>query len=246
THPYTYGGPRHHANKRSDVSLGDMGELRTILNKARKSGKILGAHKPQLWASEFSWDSKGPDSRGVPMRRLSRWISETVYRLNKSGVQTLLWFGMRDRPFYNIQTQSGFWFCGTAAVDVGQSAPCGSSTFNLDNDAPKPILKAFRFPFVAYAGGGKVKVWGKRPGGKGGPIEIWRKKPTGSWSKVTTIDPGINFSKTFNSSWTKGVYRARIRSAGIQSVPFSVVKQGDKAALPFGCLSTPTCGPDGR
>jgi hypothetical protein len=245
THPYTYGGPTHHANKDSDVSLGDMGELRTILNKARRSGKILGAHRPQLWASEFSWDSKGPDSRGVPMSLLSRWISETVYRLNKSGVNALLWFGLRDRPFYNIQTQSGFWFCGTAEVDVGQSAPCGSGSFNLSNDVQKPIFNAFRFPFVAYAGGGKVKVWGKRPGGVSGPIEIWRKKPSGSWSKVTTINPGATFGKTFNSSLTKGFYQARIPSAGIQSVPFSLTRVGDKAALPFGCLSTPTCDKNG-
>ena len=39
THPYTYGGPTHHANKDSDVSLGDMGELRKILNKARQLGE---------------------------------------------------------------------------------------------------------------------------------------------------------------------------------------------------------------
>ena len=248
THPYTYGGPTHHANKDSDVSLGDMGELRKMLNKARRSGKILGAHRPQLWASEFSWDSKGPDSRGVPMSRLSRWISETVYRLNKSGVNALLWFGLRDRPFYNIQTQSGFWFCGTAEVDVGQSAPCGSGSFNLSNDVQKPIFNAFRFPFVAYAGGGKVKVWGKRPGGVGGPIDIWRKKPTGNWSKVTTINPGANFSKTFNSSWTKGFYKAVLTQPNpdIASVPFSLTRVGDKAALPFGCLSTPTCDKNGR
>ncbi len=246
THPYTYGGPTHHATNDSDVSLGDMGELRTILNKARKGGKILGPKKPQLWASEFSWDSKGPDERGVPMSRLSRWISETVYRLNKSGVSALLWFGLRDRPFSGIQTQSGFWYCGTAAIDVG-AAPCGTSTFDLANDVRKPIFNAFRFPFVAYAGNGKVKVWGKRPGGVSDPIEIWRRKPTGSWSKVATIDPGANFSKTFNSSWTKGFYKAVIPQPGtdIESVPFSIVKQGDKAALPFGCLSTPTCDKNG-
>jgi hypothetical protein len=88
-------------------------------------------------------------------------------------------------------------------------------------------------------------VWGKRPGGVGGPIEIWRKKPTGSWGKAATINPGATFGKTFNSSWTTGVYKAVIPSAGISSVPFSIVKQGDKAALPFGCLSKPTCDKDG-
>jgi hypothetical protein len=245
THPYTYGGPTHHAANDSDVSLGDMRELRKILNKARRSGKILGSHKPQLWASEFSWDSKGPDSRGVRMKLLSRWISETVYRLNKAGVNTLLWFGQRDRPFAGIQTQSGFWFCGKA--DLSDENSCGGSTFDTNaKDARKPIFNAFRFPFVAYAGNGKVKVWGKRPGGVSGQIEIWRKKPKRSWSKVTTFNPGPNFAKTFRSSWTKGSYQARIPSAGIQSVPFSLTKVGDKSVLPFGCLSKPTCDKNGN
>ena len=113
------------------------------------------------------------------MSLLSRWISETVYRLNKAGVNALIWFGQRDRPFSGIQTQSGFWFCGTG--DLSDEKTCGSSSFNLANDLKKPIFNAFRFPFVAYAGGGKVKVWGKRPGGVGDPIQIWRRKPSGNW-----------------------------------------------------------------
>jgi hypothetical protein len=179
------------------------------------------------------------------MKLLSRWISETVYRLNKAGVNTLLWFGQRDRPFAGIQTQSGFWFCGKA--DLSDENSCGGSTFDTNaKDARKPIFNAFRFPFVAYAGNGKVKVWGKRPGGVSGQIEIWRKKPKRSWSKVTTFNPGPNFAKTFRSSWTKGSYQARIPSAGIQSVPFSLTKVGDKSVLPFGCLSKPTCDKNGN
>jgi hypothetical protein len=246
THPYTYGGPTHHATNAGDVSLGDMGELRKILNKARSSGKILGAHKPQLWASEFSWDSKGPDSRGVPMSLLSRWISETVYRLNKAGVNALLWFGLRDRPFSGIQTQSGFWFCGT--VNLSDEGNCGSSSFDISNDVRKPIFNSFRFPFVAFGGNGKVKIWGKRPAGSqgSGSIQIWRRRPSGNWNKVTTFNPGANFSKTYGSSWTSGFYKARIVGSGIESVPFSLKKVRDRSVLPFGCLSTPTCGPNGH
>ena len=251
THPYTYGGPTHHATSNNDVSLGDMGELRTILSKARHAGRILGPHKPQLWASEFSWDSRGPDQRGVSMKLLSRWISETVYRLNKAGVSALLWFGVRDRPFSGLQTQSGFWYCGTVDLsDDGNTAPkCGSSTFNTSQDAQKPIFNSFRFPFVAYARNGKVTVWGKRPAGVTGNVEIWRRKPTGSWGKVTTFNPGATFGKVYKSAWTSGFYKARIPSAPggpIESVPFSLKKVGDKSVLPFGCLSTPTCGPNGH
>jgi hypothetical protein len=243
THPYTYGGPTHHAANDSDVSLGDMGELRKILNKARSSGKILGKRKPQLWASEFSWDSHPPDQRGVRMRLLSRWISETVYRLNRAGVSKLLWFGQRDRPFGGIQTQSGFWYCGKASLS--DEKICGSSSYNIAKDTRKPIFNSFRFPFVAFADGSHVKVWGKRPGGVGGPIEIWRRKPSGSWNKVTTINPGATFGKTFKSGWTKGFYQARIPSQNVKSVAFSLAKVGDRKALPFGCLSKPTCDKDG-
>ena len=61
-----------------------------------------------------------------------------------------------------------------------------------------------------------------------------------------TIDPGATFGKTFKSSWTSGFYQARIRVQGISSVPFSLKRVGDKAVLPFGCLSTPTCDKTGR
>ena len=61
-----------------------------------------------------------------------------------------------------------------------------------------------------------------------------------------TIDPGATFGKTFKSSWTKGFYQARIPVQGISSVPFSLTRVGDKAVLPFGCLSTPTCDKTGR
>jgi cellulase (glycosyl hydrolase family 5) len=243
THPYTYGGPTHHAAKSGDVSLGDMGELRKILNKARRAGKILGPHKPQLWASEFSWDSKGPDSRGVPMNLLSRWISETVYRLSKAGVSTLLWFGIRDRPFGWIQTQSGFWYCGT--VGLADDGTCGNSSYNSTNDARKPIFNAFRFPFVAYSGNGKVKIWGKRPAGVTGSVQIWRRRPTGNWHKVTTLGSGGGvFGKRFRSSWTSGFYQARLGS--INSVPFSLKRVRDRSVLIFGCLSTPKCKPNGQ
>jgi hypothetical protein len=180
------------------------------------------------------------------MKLLSRWISETVYRLDKSGVNALIWFGLRDRPFAGIQTQSGFWFCGTP--DLNDESSCGSSSFNILNDARKPIFNSFRFPFVAYGNGSRVQIWGKRPAGSmgGGSIQIWRKRPTGPWRKVTTFNPGANFGKTYKSSWTRGFYKARIVGSGIESVPFSLKKVRDRAVLPFGCLSTPTCQPNGR
>jgi hypothetical protein len=183
------------------------------------------------------------------MSLLSRWISETVYRLNKAGVSALLWFGIRDRPFSGIQTQSGFWFCGTVDLSDDSNSNCGSSSFDTTNDVKKKaIFNSYRFPFVAFANGSKIKIWGKRPAGAqgSGSIQIWRKRPSGSWKKVTTFNPGANFAKKYRSSWTKGFYKARIVGSGIESVPFNLKKVGDKSVLPFGCLSTPTCKPNGQ
>ena len=178
THPYTYGGPTHDANKGSDVSLGDMGELRRILNKARSSGKILGSHKPQLWASEFSWDSHGPDQRGVRMSLLSRWISETVYRLNKAGVNALLWFGdarpavRRDPDAVRLLVLRYRRACGDEEQlrkRLLRSLRMTSSKADLQR-LPLPVRRLCER--LARQGLGQTSRRSRR-----NPIQIWRRKP---------------------------------------------------------------------
>ena len=66
-HPYTSGGPRHHAVKSTDVSLGDLPKARSVLNAAVRARHVVSTHPVQLWVTEFSWDSKPPDSHGVPL-----------------------------------------------------------------------------------------------------------------------------------------------------------------------------------
>ena len=107
----------------------------------------------------------------MSLKLLARWVSETVYRLNQKGVAALLWFGLRDRPFGpNLETQSGLYFCGVHSLTDENS--CGDVTtsddpfvYDIGNDVKKTmVFNSFRFPFVAFANGTKVKVWGKRPG----------------------------------------------------------------------------------
>ena len=66
-HPYTSGGPRHHAVKSTDVSLGDLPKARSVLNAAVRARHVVSTHPVQFWVTEFSWDSKPPDPRGVPL-----------------------------------------------------------------------------------------------------------------------------------------------------------------------------------
>src|SRR5213075_986822 len=65
THPYTSGGPTHHAIKPNDVSLGDLPKMRAVLDAAVRAHHILSSGRPEFWVTEFSWDSKPPDPGGV-------------------------------------------------------------------------------------------------------------------------------------------------------------------------------------
>jgi RimJ/RimL family protein N-acetyltransferase len=156
-HPYTSGGPRHHAQKSSDLSLGDLPRARSVLDRAVHAHHIASSHAVQLWVTEFSWDSKPPDSHGVPVGLEAQWVSEALFRAWQAGVSMFTWFLLRDdtraTPF-----QSGLYFRSWQA---------------------KPALAAFRFPFVALRRSSSVYVWGRTPGGRPATAVIERK--SGRW-----------------------------------------------------------------
>ncbi len=55
------------------------------------------AHTP-LWITEFSWDSKPPDPGGLPMKILTRWTAEALYRAWRVGVEPFLLVQPAGRP----------------------------------------------------------------------------------------------------------------------------------------------------
>jgi hypothetical protein len=57
-HPYTSGGPTHEAQLPDDASLGDLPEVRRVLDAAVRAGHVRSRGKPRFWVTEFSWDSK--------------------------------------------------------------------------------------------------------------------------------------------------------------------------------------------
>ena len=57
-HPYTSGGPLHRSAGKGDVTLGNLGEMRTLLMS--KDSKIDNDIPLQFWVTEFSWDSSRP------------------------------------------------------------------------------------------------------------------------------------------------------------------------------------------
>jgi hypothetical protein len=219
THPYTSGGPLHHAVLANDVSIGDLPKMKAVLDAAYRAGHIRSSDgKPPFWADEFGWDSKPPDPAGVPMTLLRRWVSEGLYRMWLAGVSQVTWLQLADLPMSESFNQGGLYFEGTS----------------LAASKAKPILNAFEFPFVAYPQGSKVTVWGRTPGGIVQPVAIEQHVASG-WRRLSVLQPnsvGI-FRASVNPAGT-GDLRARLTTGGQASIPYSLTEPPDRFFNPFG------------
>ena len=211
-HPYTSGGPRHHAVKSTDVSLGDLPKARSLLDAAVRAHRVVSTHPVQLWVTEFSWDSKPPDSHGVPLGLEAQWVSEALFRVWKAGVSMFTWFLLKDDP---------------------SSSPYQSGLF-FRNGKAKPALTAFRFPFVALRSSKSVYVWGRTPGGVRATAVIERKSG-GGWKRVAQLKTnGVGiFSRTLPLRLPASAFmRARISNA--KSIAFPLRLPPDLFVNPFG------------
>jgi len=211
-HPYTSGGPRHHAVKSTDVSLGDLPKARSVLNAAVRARRVVSTHPVQLWITEFSWDSKPPDPHGVPLVLEAQWVSEAVFRAWRAGVSMFTWFLIKDDPM-SSPYQSGLYF---------------------RNGRAKPALVAFRFPFVALRHTRSVYVWGRTPGRQPATAVIERKSGAG-WKRVAQVKTnGVGiFARTLPLRLPASSFmRARISSA--RSIAFPLRLPPDVFVNPFG------------
>lgn len=223
TNPYTTGGPTHEAAGPDDVSLGDLGELQALLDAADRAGHIRGAfERTPLWITEFSWDSKPVDPRGLPQRLLARWVSEALFRAWRAGVEVFFWYGLRDelaagRPT-SLVAESGLYFRGPS----------------LEADQPKLALTAFRFPFIALKRKGGFLVWGRTPGGKRGKVKIQVRRGR-RWREMATlkVPAGGTFQRRIRGRYSRnGSVRALFGKQG--SLPFSLRYVEDFYQPPLG------------
>jgi hypothetical protein len=225
-HPYTTGGPTRKAQNPDDASLGDLPEMRRVLEAAIRAGHVESRGKVRFWVTEFSWDSSPPDPIAIPTRLHARWVSEALYRMWQAGVSLVTWFSLRDEALAESEFQSGLY--------LRRGPGYASATAKLS-------LRAFRFPFVAFPSRGGVLVWGRTPAGRPGAVLVERK--TGkSWTlvrRLTTNRYGI-FSRRFAGRMT-GPLRARLASGKDASVPFSLTKPKEIQIWPFGCGGVLPC-----
>jgi hypothetical protein len=217
-HPYTSGGPTHQAYRPDDVSLGDLPEMRRVLMAAYRNGSIVSKAPPRFWVTEFGWDTKPPDPRGVPVSLQARWVAEALYRMWRSGVSLVTWLQLRDEPLGTSFNQAGLYFRGQT----------------LEQDRPKPALRAFRFPLVGFPARRGIYVWGRTPAGAPGRVVI-EQSSRGRWRRLGVLRTdryGI-FERRFATT-PMGWVRARSLDTRELTRPFSLKPHPDQFFNPFG------------
>ncbi len=213
-HPYSDTGPYGHAKTSGGIELGDMPKMASLLNTAWNLGAITteSGQAPQFWATEIGWSSKPPNTHGVPIGLETRWVSESFYQVWKSGATLGTWYLLQDEP-KSTPFQSGLYF-------------------NSDSVATarvKPLLAAFRMPFVAYfKSGGKVQLWGRDATNNQQTVTI-QMKVGSKWKTVATITSnsyGI-FQATMPLHAQK-TYSMRATANGVTSATFSLTKPANE------------------
>jgi hypothetical protein len=218
-HPYTSGGPTHQAANPDDVSLGDLPEMRALLRAGERIGKIVAERPARFWVTEFSWDSRPADPKGLPLALHARWAAEALYRMWQSGVSLVTWFLLVDQTREEGFAQSGL-YRRAAGGGPGQA---------------KPALTAFRFPFVAYKRGRGLLAWGRTPTSEPASVAIEQKLGS-SWRRVALLQAnrfGI-FSARLPARRGNGAVRARLLPGGGKSLAFSLIEPPDRYVCPFG------------
>lgn len=219
-HPYTYGGPTHHAFHPDDVSIGDLREMRKLLEAAEAAGNIRSRSRVKFWVTEFSWDTSPPDPKGLKLPLHARWVSEALYRMWTAGVSLVTWWSIRDEPFPAGMFQAGLYFRG----DDG-----------IASDKPKPALQAFRFPFVAFKQKNKsITFWGRTPTSSKKAVVVEQKQGA-KWKRLAT--PIVNRYGIFQgrvTSKSRGSFRARLVKGRETSLPFSLTVPKDFRFCPWG------------
>jgi hypothetical protein len=228
-HPYTNGGPNHKALNRGDVSIGDLPQMRRMLDAAQRAGHIrsAGGRPARFWVTEFSWDTNPPDPGGISPALEARWAAEAFYRMWQSRVSLILWFMMRDNPDdpsnWGSTFQSGLYF---------------RTTFPFANEREKPVALVVRFPFVALPDGRRVVVWGRAPLGYAASVVVERRSAD-TWKRVRTLRTNAHGIFRSPIAVRRGtVLRARV-GVGATSTPFKAVRTRDRKAFAFGGPAPP-------
>ena len=205
----------------NDVSLGDLPEMKAVLDAGVAAGHVVSKQRPPFWVTEFSWDSDPPDPAGVPAALQGRWVAEALYRMWGAGVSLVTWFTFRDHPVGTSPYQSGLYFARRrrllATGRSRRSPPFGSRSSR--SGAP-----------------GHVFVWGRTPSGAADDVTVEQRGASG-WRRVATLraDRRRHLLGRAPSRRQRAPPRARVVvPRTTTSLPFSLARPPDRVYQPFG------------
>jgi Cellulase (glycosyl hydrolase family 5) len=221
-HPYTYGGPFGHAQLKDNVELGDLPNMRSVLQAGVRLHHVVSADPVQFWVTEFGWDTNPPRRHAASVALAARWTAESLYQAWHSGVSLLTWFVLEDQPGLSAY-QSGLYFHSQSLSDPRPK---------------KPVLTAFRFPFVAYLGKSTVRVWGRDATSDQEPVTVqFRHSKAGRWRTVATVAANSN-----------GIFQATLKLKAQKKDWLRAAAPGTGTSLAFSLTVPhhPHIGPWGR
>jgi hypothetical protein len=205
-HPYTFGGAFGHAKNPDDVELGDLPKMRALLQAGARLHHVASNHAVQFWVTEFGWDTNPPRRHAASLGLASRWTAESLYQAWRSGVSLVTWFDLQDRTSPSPY-QSGLYFHSNS----------------LSNARAKPVLTAFRFPFVAYIHRSTVSIWGRDATSTRERVTVQRRHgKSGKWATVATV--------TANGS---GIFKATLKLKATKTDWLRAVAPGSGKSLAF-------------
>jgi hypothetical protein len=205
-HPYSFGGAFGKATGADNVELGDLPKMRSLLRAGVRTHHVVSTHSVQFWVTEFGWDTNPPRRGAASLSLASRWTAESMYQAWRCGVSLFTWFDLEDQggpgPY-----KSGLYFHASS----------------LSQARPKPVLTAFRFPFVAYLHRSTLSVWGRDATSDEQRVVVQlRHGKSGRWRTVAYVVANSN-----------GIYRATLKAKASKTDWLRAVAPGSGKSLAF-------------
>ena len=200
-HPINAFQPFRSADHPDDATTPDIGEVRNLLRRAERAGRVRPAGAHPIWVTEFWWESNPPDQRyGVPERTQARYIAEALYLFWKQRVPVALGLQVADDP-----------------IDGSNPGDTFQTGLLFADGRPKDALTAFRFPVVATKKRRKTHVWGRAP--VAGRVTIQFRRD-GRWRTAKRV--AVREDEVFYERVRAAGRSVRARAAGAQSLPYPV------------------------
>jgi hypothetical protein len=193
-HAYTTGqGPTFKPTQPNDVTIGVLGRLPTVLDRAAKAGAITS--KVPIYLTEFGIESTPDPVRGVSLQRQSEYraISERIAYDNPRVVAFSQYLLRDDLPKDGVPTIARY-----PGFETGLFTAAGKH---------KPSFDGFRLPLaVRRTSSTRVSLWGLvRPAGAATTATIEVRSKGGSFRTLTTVKTDAR------GYFTKGAANAKDR-----------------------------------